>query len=342
MCVWVAYTGKREAAPILWECGKRIEGLWSGYYTGIATHDSKKLQHAKVAGHSRFWEEKYSLKDMHGTTGLWHSRTNSGGDQRKAHPFMGNKGEVALISQGSAGAFAKRGPIHNQIMNQHLREGMTFASASEPLGNEACTLEDGKQIHCSDFVTQLVEKEFLRTGDHIGALRYALTEYREEADSIVIFRDQPERLYFATTNSRILAAKYADGVALSITALAFGHNPPKTTELPVNSVGYIDADTLHIEKLSPLYDDINETMPDGYLEAMREYLRKNGPSHLAHICDNAIAKLHTGEGMQCHGFSTYRALESLYFNGEIELIHQENQNPTNRVTGIVYLIKLRE
>ena len=228
------------------------------------------------------------------------------------------------------------------MMNRHLREGMTFASESEPLGNIACTLENGRQVHCSDFVAQLVEKEFLRSGDPIGALRYALTEYQEEADSIVTFLDQPGRIYFATTNQRILTAKYADGIALSITSLAFGHNGPKTTELPVNSVGYIDADTLHIEKLSPLYDNINETMPDGCITAMREYLRKKGPSHLAHICDGAIKPLHTGEGMKCCAVSTYRTLETLYFNGEIELIHHENQNPVNGVTGIVYLIKLKE
>ncbi len=340
MCVWVAYTGKCESAPILWECAKRIEGLWSGYYTGIVTNDGKKLQLAKVAGHSRFWEEKYSLKEMRGTTGLWHSRTNSGGEHRKAPPFLGNNGKLALISQGSAGIFADRGPIHNQLMNRHLREGMAFASASEPLGNIACTLENGKQVHCSDFVTQLIEKEFLRTGDHIGALRYALTEYQEEASSIVTFLDQPGRLYFVTTNQRIVAAQYADGIALSITALSFGKNPPKITELPVNSVGYIDANTLHVEKLSPLYDDINKTMPDGCLNAMREYLRQNGPSLLGHICDRAIKPLHAGQGMQCRAISAYRALETLYFNGEIELVHQENQNPTNGVTGIMYLIKL--
>jgi len=340
MCVWVAYAGKRDAAPVLWECGKRIEGLWSGYYTGIVTHDGEKLQLAKVAGHSRFWEEKYSLQEMHGTTGLWHSRTNSGGDHRKAHPFLGSNGQLALISQGCAGVFADRDPIHNQMMNRHLREGMSFPSASEPLGNKALTLENGKQVHCSDFVAQLIEKEFLRTGDHIGSLRYALTEYREEADCIVTFLDQPGRLYFVTTNQRIVAAKYADGIGLSITALAFGHHAPKTTELPVNSVGYIDADTLHSEKLSPLYDDINETLPDGCLKAVRDYLRTNGPSQLAHICDRAIKPLHTGKGMQCCAMSTYRALETLYFNGEIELIQQEKQNPMNGVTGIVYLIKL--
>jgi hypothetical protein len=342
MCVWVAYTGKRESAPVLWECAKRIEGLWSGYYTGIVSNDGKKLRLAKVAGYSRLWEENYSLSDMPGSAGLWHSRTNSGGDQRKAHPFLGSKGQVALVSQGSAGVFADRGPIHKQMMNRHLRERMFFDSASEPLGNKYCTLENGKQVHCSDFVAQLIEKEFLRTGKHIDALRHALTEYREEADSIVTFLDQPERLYFATTNQRIVAAKYADGIALSITSLAFGNNSPKATELPVNSVGYIDANTLHIEKLSPIYDNIDDTMPDGCVKAMREYLHKNGPSPLAHICDGAIAKLHSGEGIQCRAISTYRALETLYFNGEIELIQQEKQSPANGITGIAYLVKLQD
>ena len=43
MCVWCAYSGKRQAADVLIECGERIEGLWSGFYTGLVTCDDRGM-----------------------------------------------------------------------------------------------------------------------------------------------------------------------------------------------------------------------------------------------------------------------------------------------------------
>ena len=37
MCVWSAYAGRKQAAPIILEALKRTEGYWAGFYTGIAT-----------------------------------------------------------------------------------------------------------------------------------------------------------------------------------------------------------------------------------------------------------------------------------------------------------------
>ena len=40
MCELCAYVGvKEQAAPLLLEYGKRVEGLWSGYCTGIGVQD---------------------------------------------------------------------------------------------------------------------------------------------------------------------------------------------------------------------------------------------------------------------------------------------------------------
>ena len=308
MCVWCAYTGKKTAAPILDKMGKRIEGLWSGYYTGMVTQEGNGLKMEKVAGCSRFWDEKYSVSDFHGTCGLWHSRTNSGGIWKYGYH----------------------------------REGMRFTTEDEPYGRKYCVLENGKQIHVSDFVTQLTEKEYIRTGNPLESIRFALTQFQEEASSIMIFKDFPGRIFFATTSQRIVIANYEDGIALSITALAFGNNTPRFTEIPVNSVGYVDSTTLHVEKMSPQFDNTYDIIPNGCAAAMRKYLEEHGPSLLAHICDNAIVPLFP-EGLNAlkiRALSTYRALETLYFNGKIEIIPEESQNPENKIIGRADKIKL--
>ena len=106
MCVWSAYTGKKSAAPFLIDSLGRIEGIWGGFYTGLVTNDNGVLRMGKVIGNLRVWQEKYSAKDFPGFSGLIHSRTNSGGDERWGHPFVGSSGKVAIISQGCGGLFA--------------------------------------------------------------------------------------------------------------------------------------------------------------------------------------------------------------------------------------------
>jgi len=342
MCVWCAYTGKQEAAPLLLQWGRRIEGLWSGYYSGLVTQDDNGLHWAKTTGCLRFWEQKFRVQDYPGTTGLWHSRTNSGGDERFAHPFVGTRGIVGLVGQGNDGVYSSRKQIHTDLMNRCLHEGMCFPSATEPMGSKYNVLDNGKQIHCSDFTAQLVEREYLRSGDALQAIRSTFTQYQEEAANIMVFKDQPGRIYFETTSQRILLAHYADGIALTICALAFGRPAPQCMQIPVNSVGYADADgTVHIETLSPIFADIDSCMPDGCLAAARQYLREHGPSSLAHLCDGAIAPRFPKNAVaHSKAIAAYRTLETLFCNDEIELLPQEATNPANGITGRYDLLKL--
>ena len=43
MCVWSAYAGKKQAAPIMLEAINKTEGFWAGFYTGLATCHEGKL-----------------------------------------------------------------------------------------------------------------------------------------------------------------------------------------------------------------------------------------------------------------------------------------------------------
>lgn len=52
MCIWSAYTGKSAAAPILRDSLQKIEGLWSGFYPGLATCHQGNIHMGKVLGNS--------------------------------------------------------------------------------------------------------------------------------------------------------------------------------------------------------------------------------------------------------------------------------------------------
>ena len=327
MCVWCAYSGKRRAAEILTTCGERIEGLWSGFYTGLVTCDDDGLHCGKVAGWSKFWHEKFDTNDFPGTFGLWHSRTNSGGDYRWAHPFVGNSGIAAMVSQGNSGVFAGHDAEHIKLADELLRNGMRFSSASPVLGwrKNYPTLSDGTQIHISDMVIQIIEQEYLRSGNPIDAIRHAMETIREEATNVVIFKDRPGVLYFGTTSQHIVAARHEDGVMLAITSLAFGKPHPRCTEMPENSVGFIEPGRLHVEHLSPVFDNIDEHLPENILVSVRKFLEENGPSTVPQICDGVI-KPAMGTGFVPRSTVTYRCLETLMENNKIRIIPQTYVN----------------
>ena len=61
MCVWSAYAGKKQAAPILLEALKKTEGYWAGFYTGMATCENGVLHFAKCPGHTGFFEKNFDV-----------------------------------------------------------------------------------------------------------------------------------------------------------------------------------------------------------------------------------------------------------------------------------------
>ena len=71
MCVWSAYIGKKQAAAEVWKTGTAIEGIWGGFYTGIAAVDASGIHCAKCCGYSKYWEEKFSLSDLPGNAGFF-------------------------------------------------------------------------------------------------------------------------------------------------------------------------------------------------------------------------------------------------------------------------------
>ena len=130
----------------------------------------------------------YAGKRDASTCGLVHSRTASGGDDRRAHPYVGSLGDVALASQGSSGRFPAAPFI--ACGNRLLAEGVRFRSAAAD-GSKCPALDDGSKVSMSDIVVNAVEAEYRKNRDPLAAVRTVCGELGEESATLFLFRDRP-------------------------------------------------------------------------------------------------------------------------------------------------------
>ena len=339
MCVWSAYTGSRPAAPELWESLKRIEGIWAGFYTGLVTCSEGKLYSGKVLGNTRVWQEKFDLSDFPGTFGLIHSRTNSGGDERWSHPFVGSAGKVALISQGCSGVFKDRSKaVFEKWGNEMLKAGKTFSSGIFGLPERYPVLADGAQVHSAEVGVNAVEYWYEKLGDPVAAIAKVFSDICTEDATCFIFADRPGVIGFANSNQHMVYSRNADGVHLSITSIGlpdgFG------VELPFNSVGLITPTELKLERLGDRYE--TETfLPGGMLKTALAYIRKNPGCSLGNVADFALKPLFPAGKLDCRVAASYRVLETLLAEDLVELRPEEKTGGAG-APGTVYRIFARE
>ncbi len=323
MCLWCAYVAYREAAPLLWDSLKRIEGIWAGYYTGMVTTDGNRLHWKKCAGHTGIWKSRFSLNDLPGTTGLIHSRTASGGDDRRAHPFVGINSEVALVSQGSFGIFPRDPFI--ACGNRMLAEGRKCRSAVADK-TTLPTLSDGTQVCMSDIVVNAVEAEYLKHRDPMAAMLTVCSVLTEESSTIFLFRDRPGFIGFVNANQHLVYDFEEDGVYLSVSRIGL---PGHGVEIPGNSAGYVTADgILHRQVLGKRYQPIDTRIPGAAVDAFRNYLQQHPGIRLAEICDKAIRPLFPHEMLEYRSVTAYNILEMFYLAGHIRMEAVERENPT--------------
>lgn len=311
MCVWSAYAGKKQAAPLMLDALKKTEGFWAGFYTGMATCHEGKIFFEKCAGHTGIFQSQFDLAVLPGTTGIAHSRTNSGGGANRAHPFVGTEGKVALVSQGILGVFADKSSRYAEVARQLYASGRRLRSGSSTDGvrpNPDFTMPDGNQVSLSDVVVNRIEEEYMTHGDMVRAMRAASGYMPEESCSICIFADRPGVIGFINMNQRVCYSFEEDGLYMGTTREAF---PGHFTEIPGNSVGYATAEGLfHRENLGDF--KIKSFIPDGTVPAAIAALKSNPGLTLGQICDQAIRPLgYTRGELDYHTIATYRTIEAL-------------------------------
>ena len=179
MCGIVAYTGFREARPILIEGLKRLE--YRGYDSaGIAVQQNGGLQLVKAAGRISVMESKLGVNDMKGTCGMSHTRwaTHGAPTDDNAHPHVDASGRIAL---------AHNGIIENyQSLRTYLEHrGVEFASDTD-----------------TEVLVQLIGHFY--KNDLEAAVRAALQDVRGTYGIAVICADEPGRIVAARKGSPLI------------------------------------------------------------------------------------------------------------------------------------------
>ena len=318
MCVWSAYIGKKQAAAEVWKTGTAIEGIWGGFYTGIAAVDASGIHCAKCCGYSKYWEEKFSLSDLPGNAGFFHSRTNSGGDEAWGHPFVGTNKHAVLMGQGSDGVFSDMS-IWAAEGNKLAGKGKQFPARAYnvPLKRYP-VLADGAKVHVSEIMAQAVEAMYEETKDALATLRAIGTHLKEEAITLVMFHDQPEKIYFINMNQSGVIYFTPEGAYAASSRLAFGLPLVKYTAIPLNCIGYFTAESFYSENLPDPGYPLLDRIPDGVYTAAVKYLRGNPGSLLAQITDGGFGPLFPSEGIRLRAIAAHRLAETLCAEGVAE------------------------
>jgi glucosamine--fructose-6-phosphate aminotransferase (isomerizing) len=179
MCGIVAYTGFREASPILMEGLKRME--YRGYDSaGIVLQNAGKLHLQKSAGRISVLEAKLASSEMKGTCGLAHTRwaTHGGPTDINAHPHVDVSGRIALI--------------HNGIIENYK----TLRTYLEHRGVEFQSETD------TEVLVQLIGHFY--KNDIEAAVRTALRDVRGTYGIAVICSEEPGRIIAARKGSPLI------------------------------------------------------------------------------------------------------------------------------------------
>jgi hypothetical protein len=145
---------------------------------------------------------------------------------------------MAYVAQGARGAFAARTDL-SAFGNALLAKGHTFRSAAtEKIGNYPC-LNNGKYVHLSDVMCQLIEDETRARQNLLDAMRAAYTSMPGEICGICLHADTPERLVAAAVNQSIVIGRDAASVYLCSTGLALPESVTWRLQLPPNTAAAI-------------------------------------------------------------------------------------------------------
>lgn len=341
MCVWSAFIGNKQAAPEVWKTGTAIEGFWSGFYTGIASIDQNGIYSRKCCGYSKHWQEKFDLRELPGKTALFHSRTNSGGDDAWGHPFTGTNNKVAIVSQGNDGVFPDMTPWA-ELANELVAHGKVFAARAfnVPLKRYPI-LTDGAKVHTAEIIAQSVEYFYEQCGNAIQAIRQMWNRVHEEGITLFLFHDQPDKIYFINMNQSGALYFTPEGTYAASSRLAFGLPLVKHTELPLNSVGFFTANGFYSETLPEPGFPVIDRIPDGVMTATLEFLKQNPGATMAQITHEGIARLFPEEGIRLRAFAAHRLVETLLAEGWIASKNSETEGPCG-TKGLVTQFALTE
>lgn len=244
MCNIAGYAGTRPAAPILIDMMRKQEGFAGGYFTGIATLHEGKLHYAKITGDLDRLLEKTDAASLPGTVGIIHSRSNSGGGDSWAHPFVSGHGAgtgIAYVANGTAGPFGVRRAEFAEISERLIEQGYPFTSLVVTENKSYLNLSNGMSIHMSDAMCQLILRYMDNGAPEAEAMAAAFCEMPGDIVGLMLSEKTPDSIFFSRINRPMMWGKAPHGSYLATTAMAMPADAAEITSLPVCASGAVRA-----------------------------------------------------------------------------------------------------
>ncbi len=245
MCNIAGYVGDRPAAPLLIEMMLREEGFGGGYFSGIATIHEGKIYYAKLTGDMKRLVDLTEAASLPGNIGIIHSRSNSGGGDEWAHPFVGvrdGETKVAYVANGAAGSFAAQKPEQARTADALLAEGYEMLSRVRLDGGRYLTLSDGMSVHMSDVMCQMIMRYMDHGASAADAMSSAFCGLPSEIVGLLLSLAEPDRITFSRINYPMFISFASHGAYLGTTAIAFPEDCGEPRLLPACSSGDVFRD----------------------------------------------------------------------------------------------------
>ena len=245
MCNIAGYVGDQRAAPILIEMLRRQEGLDAGYYTGIATIHEGRIHYAKLAGDLQYLLDHSDAMNLPGNIGIIHSRTQSGGGDEWAHPFIGKslgRPAIAYVANGSAGCFADRQQSYNPLADDLFSEG--YEMARRQGGRIYNHLSDGSIVHMSDLLCQDITRHIDEGISPAEAMGIGFCEMPSEIVGLMLATKTPDQIVWSRLNMPMNLAYAPHGAYLASAAMAFPDDAGEPMALPACCSGTVSKDAM--------------------------------------------------------------------------------------------------
>ncbi|ASJ15913.1 glutamine--fructose-6-phosphate aminotransferase [Thermococcus chitonophagus] len=181
MCGIIGYIGPKKASPIIVEGLKRLE--YRGYDSaGIATCHEGKIFIKKGAGKVDELVKKLKFNELPGNIGIGHTRWATHGvpNDINAHPHTDCTGKIAVVHNGIIENF-------QELKEELLRRGHVFRSDTD-----------------TEVIAHLIEENLRVVKNFEDAFRITLLRLRGSYALVVLFADDPERLYVARKDSPLI------------------------------------------------------------------------------------------------------------------------------------------
>lgn len=244
MCGIVGGVGKINYREYLISGLKKLD--YRGYDSaGLAFNNNGKVKTYKVLGKVESLSE--IVPEFEASVGIAHTRWATHGQPSvvNAHPHSSNKGLFTIVHNGVIENF-------RAIKNQLIARKFTFASETD-----------------TEVIANLLERFYIRNGSILESIRETVEALEGSFACGIIFKDEPNRLYFMKKASPLLIGLDKDAAYLASDAVPMVDYTSKFVDLDDGEYGYIEANKIKIYKG---YKQVSPNFVERSVDQFRNFL----------------------------------------------------------------------